>query len=96
MHLVFYRYARIMIIVVATLAVVLMMWPTLASAGPELPPRDPLDKVQDGGGGGGDGDSVGAYIVLQTDRGAWAVVQWQDSAGNWHDVEGWRGSNDPY
>jgi len=23
---------------------------------------------------------------------AWSVVQWQDFAGGWHDVEGWRGS----
>ena len=24
----------------------------------------------------------------------WTVVQWQDVQGNWHDVEGWRGSLD--
>jgi hypothetical protein len=24
----------------------------------------------------------------------WAVVQWQDRLGNWHDVEGWRGTLD--
>lgn len=23
--------------------------------------------------------------------GLWSVVQWQGAAGNWHDVEGWRG-----
>ncbi len=23
--------------------------------------------------------------------GLWAVVQWQDGLGGWHDVEGWRG-----
>ena len=39
---------------------------------------------------------TGAYIRLQTgamDGGAplWCVVQWQDNAGNWRDVEGWRG-----
>jgi hypothetical protein len=36
-----------------------------------------------------------AYIELQVQpalSGAWSVVQWQDSAGNWHDVEGWRSS----
>lgn len=36
-----------------------------------------------------------AYIELYVQpapAGAWSVVQWQDSAGNWHDVEGWRGS----
>ena len=38
---------------------------------------------------------TGAYIRLQaaTPDGAplWCVVQWQDDAGNWRDVEGWRG-----
>lgn len=24
----------------------------------------------------------------------WAVVQWQDALGGWHDVEGWRGTLD--
>lgn len=24
--------------------------------------------------------------------GLWSVVQWQDAKGNWHDVEGWRGT----
>jgi hypothetical protein len=24
----------------------------------------------------------------------WTVVQWQDSAWGWHDVEGWRGNFD--
>jgi hypothetical protein len=24
----------------------------------------------------------------------WTVVQWQDAWGNWHDVEGWRGTLD--
>lgn len=37
---------------------------------------------------------VGAYIEL-TGVGAssstWAVVQWQDGIGNWHDVGGWQG-----
>lgn len=39
---------------------------------------------------------TGAYIRLQTGTtvgGAslWCVVQWQDNAGNWRDVEGWSG-----
>jgi hypothetical protein len=29
----------------------------------------------------------GSFTVTQR---AWTVVQWQDSAGAWHDVEGWR------
>ena len=34
----------------------------------------------------------GGHIRLDTpfDR-VWSVVQWQDSSGQWHDVEGWRG-----
>jgi hypothetical protein len=24
----------------------------------------------------------------------WTVIQWQDAWGNWHDVEGWRGTLD--
>jgi hypothetical protein len=34
-----------------------------------------------------------AHIELQVQSapaGSWSVVQWQDSDGNWHDVEGWR------
>jgi hypothetical protein len=37
---------------------------------------------------------LGAYIELGASAlpgSGWAVVQWQDSAGNWHDVEGWQG-----
>ena len=37
---------------------------------------------------------VGAYLQLNSSpagAGSWAVVQWQDSAGGWHDVKGWRG-----
>jgi hypothetical protein len=29
-----------------------------------------------------------------TQAGLWAVVQWSDSAGSWHDVDGWKGSVD--
>ena len=61
---------------------------------PALPPRPPLPS----GGGGGDADSLtGAIIELTVSgapAGAWAVVQWQDSTGGWHDVEGWRGMLD--
>jgi hypothetical protein len=37
---------------------------------------------------------VGAYLALTVTSDmapyAWHAVQWQDSAGGWHDVEGWR------
>jgi hypothetical protein len=29
--------------------------------------------------------------VLDAPSGAWRVVQWQDSAGDWQDVAGWQG-----
>ena len=76
----------------------LTLWPTFVQAGPILPPRDtpgpgPQGDKDDDGDKGRD-KPVGAYIELQTQMasaGAWSVVQWQDSAGGWHDVEGWRG-----
>jgi hypothetical protein len=42
-------------------------------------------------------ESVGGYIDLYIPSAPaelWTVVQWQDSLGNWHDVEGWRGTPD--
>jgi hypothetical protein len=39
----------------------------------------------------------GAYIelqVLSAPAGLWTKVQWQDSWGGWHDVEGWQGTLD--
>lgn len=76
--------------------------PYPVQAGPDLPPRDPPpatplppspDKDKK------DKDSknrapLGAYIELQAQPVSpsdWSVVQWQDSAGGWHEVEGWRG-----
>jgi len=38
----------------------------------------------------------GGFIELQIKGGTlsrlWTVVQWQDSSGNWHTVEGWQGT----
>jgi hypothetical protein len=39
----------------------------------------------------------GSYIELHIyppQPGLWAIVQWQDSAGGWHNVEGWEGTLD--
>ena len=83
-----------------------LAWPVLPSqAGPTLPPVDPPTPIPDPGGnpsgGGGENDDTSedrgglliAFIELQANSGGtWSVVQWQDSAGNWHDVEGWRGA----
>jgi hypothetical protein len=74
----------------------LILWPALVQAGTSLPPRDPATPTPgpDRDKGKDKAKPVGAYIELQTPvgaAGAWSVVQWQDSAGGWHDVEGWRG-----
>ena len=56
-----------------------------------LPPRE----TPTSGGGGGQGGGIGgAFIELVTPgtvAGSWAIVQWSDANGDWHDVEGWRG-----
>ena len=68
--------------------------PLSVQAGPTLPPRDPPATPSPDKDKSGKDKPVGAYIELQTQitsAGAWSVVQWQDSAGGWHDVEGWRG-----
>ena len=41
--------------------------------------------------------SSGGFIELHVTGlsvpvGLWTVVQWQDSSGNWHTVEGWQGT----
>jgi len=57
-----------------------------------LPPRH----VSSSSSGHAD-QPVGAYLQLDSSQVAgasWAVVQWQDSAGGWHDVEGWGGNPD--
>ena len=66
--------------------------PALANGG--LPDRNPPPPGDDGGRN--DSGPLGTHIELVAPEhaGAWSVVQWQDSAGNWHDVEGWRGTLD--
>ncbi len=75
-----------------------LSWPAPpVQAGPGLPPRERPPSNEGGGHHGDGGDSAGAYIELQSGASqgkGWAVVQWQDSAGTWHDVEGWRGEMD--
>lgn len=66
------------LITVFTCILLLLAWsPLKAQAGP------------------GSDESVGAYIELHVayaPAGAWTVVQWQDSAGNWHNIDGWQTS----
>jgi hypothetical protein len=41
-------------------------------------------------------DSHIQLIVSPARARLWTVVQWQDAFGNWHDVEGWRGTLDDF
>jgi hypothetical protein len=72
-----------------------LLWPPLSSAGQTLPPRDTPTATPPAKKSGGKDKPIGAYIILQVQpaqAGLWSVVQWQDSAGGWHEVEGWRGT----
>lgn len=71
-----------------------LAWPPAVEAGATLPPREqtatPASKERDRG----KDVPVGAYIELEIQPaqvGLWTAVQWQDSAGGWHKVEGWQG-----
>jgi hypothetical protein len=87
---------HLMIIGVAMLALLLLAWATVpaptvqAQAG--LPPRDTPTPTSPDKDQGKKEKPAGAYIELQTPSGSWGVVQWQDSSGGWHDVEGWQGA----
>lgn len=89
-------------IVVALLAV-----PGTQAQGPVLPTVTPNSPppANPGGGNGQESDDdddsssspAGAYIELHAQNaptGAWSVVQWQDSNGDWHPVAGWQGGLD--
>jgi hypothetical protein len=95
------NYSPIMSFVFAfTIAVMAVLtWlttPTLAGSG--LPPRDTPSPVKPGSDDKTDRDGpIGTYLELRligASAGVWTVVQWQDSAGNWHDVQGWQGTPD--
>ncbi len=78
-------------------ALCLIGLPLPAQAGPGLPPRQTPVPTRPSGGDQHDSTPVGAYIVLHAPAApadVWTVVQWQDNAGGWHDVEGWQGTLD--
>ena len=93
--------ARFLVILGTMLALTLvstlfgLVWPPLLTqAGPTLPPREPPPKDSPDGD---DNAPLVATIELQVQpaqEGLWTVVQWEDSNGDWHDVEGWRGHLD--
>lgn len=74
----------------------LSVWPIPTQADNPLPPREPPTPDQPQKEEQRDkGDLAGAYIELlaaDASAGGWAVVQWQDSAGGWQNVEGWQGT----
>ena len=73
-------------------------------AGAGLPNRDtPTPKTSsDDSDDDKDDKPIGASIELHVQNlqvqnataGVWSVIQWQDSAGNWHNVDGWQGTLD--
>jgi hypothetical protein len=82
------------------ISLLLLTWPPLSTrADPTLPSRDTPTPSSDGGHDDDSDDRrpPGAYIELQikgAPTGVWTVVQWQDSASDWHNVEGWQGTPD--
>jgi len=84
-----------------------VMPPRPTQPAPSLPPRpEPSPTPPNPIAAPGDADTAGAQIELnikfaaeQQARqwpAAWTVVQWQDRAGRWYDVEGWKGTPDGY
>jgi hypothetical protein len=81
-------------LIMATILLLITGLMASAQAASGLPDRNPPEA--DKGKGGDNSGPIGTYIELVApgQAGAWSVVQWQDSVGNWHDVEGWRGTLD--
>jgi hypothetical protein len=78
--------------VLLMILIMMMGWALPAVADTPLPPRYP-PRVRHGK----HEKPVGAYIELRPysqRETLWTVVQWQDKAGDWHEVEGWRGELD--
>jgi hypothetical protein len=88
------------LVLITTTSLLLVGWlfvqapAPVVQAGKTLPPRSPSTPAAGDQDSDRDSDPIGAYIQLQAvnpPSGSWSVVQWKDSAGNWHDVPGWRG-----
>ena len=82
------------IILMVVNAIFGLAWPSLlVQAGPTLPPREPSPVAPPDSDDDDDDDSpIGAHIELQVQparSGLWSTIEWQDSAGGWHKVEGW-------
>ena len=95
--------------IVCALLVIVALPAWVQAEGTDLPPRPPTatpatfppDKP---GTGARAVEQAGAWIELYVQPPAdspslswpelWTAVQWQDTGGRWHDVEGWRGTLD--
>lgn len=90
-------FALVGIALIVILGLVLALTPLESGATPQpLPPR-PTPVPSGGDDDDEDDPPVRAYVELQVSgapAGLWAVVQWEDSAGDWHEVEGWQGPLD--
>jgi hypothetical protein len=80
---------------------ILSLLPALAPAGSEASPLALPPRPEDVKGGDDEDDGndqpIGAHIVLHVPSapdGVWTIVQWQDTAGGWHNVESWSGALD--
>jgi hypothetical protein len=86
-----------LILVLALLTALGWMWmsrPAPIQAGPVLlPSRETPTPAPAHPGDSHGGDSPVGWITLTAQParvGLWAVVQWRDGEGGWHDVEGWK------
>ena len=82
----------------ALISVLVLAWlPLPTQAGPDLPPRKPPPVQPPDDDDDKDDEPIGAHIVLHVPSapaGVWTIVQWQDTAGGWHDIDGWQGTLD--
>lgn len=84
---------KAIITVIALLLVVMSLtaWSQPPSLPAGLPPRPTVEPIA------GDTPYEGGLIELRLSgmtEPLWTAVQWQDAFGNWHTVEGWRGTID--
>jgi hypothetical protein len=92
---------RSLIALMLGVILILSLLPALAPAGSEASPLSLPPRPEDVKGGDDDDDEdgqpIGAHIVLHVPSapdGVWTIVQWQDTAGGWHDIESWSGALD--
>ncbi len=87
----------ILITLAGSLLVAMLLPPQTVAALPPRPTPQPTQTPRHHHARSDKDEIVGAQIELRVQPGLgglWAVVQWQDASGGWHDVEGWRGSLD--